>query len=415
MSSKFSQKSLLGLSLAALGLAVPAVADPGFNYGGDMVRGVNLGGWLVLEPWITPSIFDDAGDAAVDEYSLCATLGADQCRAVLSQHWASFITQDDFNQIAAAGMNHVRIPIGYWALTPIEGDPYVDGQLEYLDAAVGWARASGLRVLIDLHGAPGSQNGFDNSGKRGAIEWQQGNSTEQAKEAFKALAARYGGDADVVTAVEALNEPSIPGGINEDGLKQYYFDCWGVAREASQDTTVVLHDGFMPTESWNGFMSPAAGVYYVMMDTHHYEVFDSGLLALDASSHVRTACNFVKDHVQTSDKWTIVGEWTGAMTDCAKYLNGKGIGARYDGTYQGSSAIGSCDGKFVGTVDALPAADRDNIRRFIEGQLDAYEKGRGWLYWTWKTEGAPEWDMQQQLAAGVFPNPVDTRAFPGQC
>jgi len=127
-------------------------ADPGFAYGNDKVRGVNLGGWLVLEPWITPSIFDNAGDAAVDEWSLCETLGADQCRAVLSQHWASFVTADDFNQIAAAGMNHVRIPIGYWALTPLEGDPYVDGQLEYLDSAVNWARAAGLKVLVDLHG-----------------------------------------------------------------------------------------------------------------------------------------------------------------------------------------------------------------------------------------------------------------------
>lgn len=415
MSSRISQKSLLGLSLAALGLAVPAVADPGFAYGIDKVRGVNLGGWLVLEPWITPSIFDNAGDAAVDEWSLCATLGADQCRAVLSQHWSSFVTADDFNQIAAAGMNHVRIPIGYWALTPIEGDPYVDGQLEYLDAAVGWARGAGLKVLVDLHGAPGSQNGFDNSGKRGAIQWQQGDSTEQAKNALRELAKRYGGDADVVTAIEALNEPNVPGGINQDGLKQYYYDSWGVAREASQDTTVVLHDGFMPTESWNGFLNVGTGANYVMMDTHHYEVFDSGLLALDASSHVRTACNFASDHIETCDKWTIVGEWTGAMTDCAKYLNGKGIGARYDGTYPGSSLIGSCDGKSVGSVDTLSGEDRDNLRRFIEGQLDAYEKGSGWLYWTWKTEGAPEWDMQQQIAGGIFPNPVVDRQFPGQC
>lgn len=263
--------------------------------------------------------------------------------------------------------------------------------------------------------APGSQNGFDNSGKRGAINWQKGNTVDQTKMAFKALTKRYAKDGDVVTAVEALNEPNIPGGVNEDELKQYYYDAWGVAREASQNTAVVLHDGFVPTESWNGFMSEATGVWFVMMDTHHYEVFDNGLLALDVNSHAKTACEFANQHAVTTDKWTIVGEWTGAMTDCAKYLNGKGIGARYDGSYLSSKAVGSCDGKSVGTVNSLSQNDRIGIRRFIEAQLDAYEKAGGWLYWTWKTEGAPEWDMQQQLAGGVFPNPVTDRQFPGQC
>ncbi|KAJ5911584.1 glucan 1-3-beta-glucosidase A [Penicillium subrubescens] len=413
MSSLFLKKSLLGLSLVAA-LASPAVGIA-FDYGSEKVRGVNIGGWLVLEPWITPSVFDNVGDAAVDEWSLCATLGPDQCRQVLSEHWNSFITQEDFNQIAAAGMNHVRIPIGYWAVEHLEGDPYVDGQLQYLDSAVGWARAAGLKVMVDLHGAPGSQNGFDNSGKRGAITWQQGDTVDSTKNVLRTLAARYGGDADVVTAIEALNEPSIPGGVNEDGLKQYYYDSWGVAREATQDTTVVLHDGFVPTESWNGFMSESTGFYYVMMDTHHYEVFDNGLLAMNTASHVGNTCSFVNDHVLHTDKWTVVGEWTGAMTDCAKYLNGKGIGSRYDGTYQGSTALGSCDGKAVGNIDTLTGDERTNIRQFIEGQLDAYEKGNGWLYWTWKTEGAPEWDMQMQLAGGVFPNPVTSRQFPGQC
>lgn len=162
-------------------------------------------------------------------------------------------------------------------------------------------------------------------------------------------------------------------------------------------------------------MSESTGVWYVMMDTHHYEVFDSGLLAMDTQSHVSNVCSFAQDHVVTSDKWTVVGEWTGAMTDCAKYLNGKGIGARYDGTFSGSQSVGSCEGKSTGSVEDLSEEDRSNTRRFIEGQLDAYEKGNGWLYWTWKTEGAPEWDMQQQIAAGVFPNPVTSREFPGQC
>jgi glucan 1,3-beta-glucosidase len=37
-----------------------------FNIGGDTIRGVNLGGWFVLEPWITPSIFEATSDDVVD-------------------------------------------------------------------------------------------------------------------------------------------------------------------------------------------------------------------------------------------------------------------------------------------------------------------------------------------------------------
>jgi glucan 1,3-beta-glucosidase len=70
----------------------------------------------------------------------------------LNQHWGSWITEDDFAQISAAGLNTVRIPIGYWALAPQDGDPYVQGQLPYLATALGWARNHGLKVLLDLHG-----------------------------------------------------------------------------------------------------------------------------------------------------------------------------------------------------------------------------------------------------------------------
>jgi len=55
-------------------------------------------------------------------------------------------------QIAAAGLNHVRIPIGYWAVTPLPGDPYVQGAYDMLGAALDWARSHGLKVWIDLHG-----------------------------------------------------------------------------------------------------------------------------------------------------------------------------------------------------------------------------------------------------------------------
>lgn len=59
--------------LASFGNAAPATQmspvdkrSLKFNFGGDKVRGVNLGGWFVLEPWITPSLFENGPANAVD-------------------------------------------------------------------------------------------------------------------------------------------------------------------------------------------------------------------------------------------------------------------------------------------------------------------------------------------------------------
>lgn len=52
----------------------------------------------------------------------------------------------------AAGLNAVRIPVGYWAVDRLEYEPYVGGQFPYLIRAAEWAREVGLKVLIGLHG-----------------------------------------------------------------------------------------------------------------------------------------------------------------------------------------------------------------------------------------------------------------------
>lgn len=140
--------------LETLLATITDLLQEGFNYNDDKVRGVNLGGWLVLEPWITPSIFDQwaNGGGVVDEYTLTAALGKDEASRRLNAHWASWITEEDFKEIASMGLNHVRIPVGYWAFNPLPGDPFVQGQLTYLDQAIVWARNHGLKVMLDLHG-----------------------------------------------------------------------------------------------------------------------------------------------------------------------------------------------------------------------------------------------------------------------
>lgn len=228
--------------------------------GSEKVRGVNIGGWLVIEPWITPSLFDgiDSSLGAIDEYTLGQQLGADQALPILRQHWDTWCTWADFKKIKDAGFNSVRIPIGYWAYENV-GEPYVSGQAVYIDAAIDWARSLNLKVWIDLHGAPGSQNGFDNSGHKTTPGWGQGETVQQTLAVLKTISEKYAKAefADVVVAVELLNEPLGPV-LNMDTVRQFHTDGYYQTRQTSE-IPVVMSDAFLDSSQWAGFLTPDTG------------------------------------------------------------------------------------------------------------------------------------------------------------
>lgn len=200
----------------------------------------------------------DQSLGVVDEFTLTQKLGSDAALAILQPHWDSWCTFSDFQKIAIAGFNTVRIPIGYWAYSLESGETYTQGAAPYIDAAIDWARGTGLKIWIDLHGAPGSQNGFDNSGQRIATpQWQQGDSVAQTLAVLETITAKYAQAAyqDVVVGIELLNEP-LSSALNFDTLKQFYRDGYGQIRAVS-DTPVILHDGFVSPSTWNGFLTPS--------------------------------------------------------------------------------------------------------------------------------------------------------------
>jgi glucan 1,3-beta-glucosidase len=85
---------LLKVAVAALCGVVSALPanistrSVSFAFGSEKVRGVNIGGWLVLEPWITPSIFEnlDQSLGIVDELTLTGKLGTGAAYNILKPH-----------------------------------------------------------------------------------------------------------------------------------------------------------------------------------------------------------------------------------------------------------------------------------------------------------------------------------------
>ncbi|KAK9360597.1 glycoside hydrolase superfamily [Lipomyces starkeyi] len=416
--------TILGLLSAVTAVPTPQNSGPArrwlnFGYGhGDKVRGVNIGGWLVLEPYINLSLFRQfpVDNIPVDEYHFCQYLGKDECLSQLQAHWASWLSADDFAEMKAAGLNHVRIPIGYWAFQLLDSDPYVQGQIPYLDQALQWARQNGLKVWIDLHGVPGSQNGFDNSGLRDSFAWQTGANLEVTLNVMSTMIAKYAASEwnDVVVAIQPVNEPLGPV-LDRTKIEAYYdFSYYKLRNVQGSDIALALHDAFYPTTSWNSFLQYPEFTH-VILDHHAYQVFSNGEVARDQTAHLAQTC-VEGQNILSTTLWTVVGEWSAAMTDCAEWLNGVYRGARYDGSYTdngGSSFVGSCASRW--DFSTWSETDKANSRQYIEAQMDAYEQGQGWIFWCWKTENAVEWDFSFLRQNGIIPQPLDSRQFPSAC
>lgn len=215
------------------------------------------------------------------------------------------MTWQDFNKIKQSGFNVVRIPVGYWAYDS-SNSPYVGGADVYIDAAIDWARSLGLKIIVDLHGAPGSQNGYDNSGQRmDGPQWQTGNNVQRTLGVLKTISQKYAQTSyqDVVIGIQLLNEPALYNGLSFDVTKQFYRDGYGQVREVS-DTPVILHDGFKAPNEWNAFLTPSDNnAQNVAIDHHEYQIFDNGLLRMSPLEHQQHACSS-SEYYNGADKWS---------------------------------------------------------------------------------------------------------------
>jgi len=397
-----------------------------FDYGTQKVKGVNIGGWLVTEPWITPSLYEIDDPEVVDEYTLCKSLGRDKATRRLRAHWDSFYTEEDFHTIKSYGLNHVRIPIGYWAFDISDGEPYVQGQFEYLIKAVGWCRGVGLKVMIDLHGAPGSQNGADNSGKRGDIGWDENpDYVERTKAVLVKLTNKFSKPeyAQVVAGIQPLNEPAgFKGKHMVKTVKQFYKDGYDIVRHSGKHSgdgaptqlLYTIHDACQPMSAWSNFF-PSPQYHSVSLDAHLYTVFTDEGSRMTEEERMADYCGKIPALKASQAKiWTLVGEFTPAPTDCAPLLNGIGKGARYDGTYAGSTKVGDCRSK-SGLASSFSKKYKESLGKLFEIQTHVYEHGSGWFMWTFKTEKADDWSYDAGVKGGWIPKNLDQKIYGVHC
>jgi glucan 1,3-beta-glucosidase len=361
------------------------------------LRGVNLGGWLVLERWMAPSLF--AGLAATDETTFCTELGAD-AGPRLREHWNRWITRADFEWLAERGINAVRIPVGHWILGApyprhasygAAAHPFVEGGVEVLDRAMDWAADCGLRVVLDLHAAPGCQNGFDNGGIKDVCEWHtRAEYVDFSVELLGRLAARYAGHR-ALHAIEVLNEPrwDVPTPLLED----FYTRAYAAIRAhcPAQRIAVVFHDGFRSHREFQPLFA-RGGFDNVVFDVHRYQCFDRADIDMDIHGHLHKAGVAWADEALAVQgdlgMPAIAGEWSLG-------LDLKVVSLWAPGPYN----------------HALERMDRFQedtaYRGYAAAQLLAFERYRGWFFWSYRTETTPAWCFRECVERGWLPARFD--------
>ena len=208
---------LLVALLLILGLVVPASADPlvrieGKNFvapdGATIhLKGISLGNWLMPEGYMFK--FEVAKAPRQILAAFDRLLGPEQAAAFWTQYRDSYITQDDIRFIKSVGFNMVRVPL-HWRLF-MTADGIMAGEgWALLDRVVGWAAASGLYVIPDLHAAPGGQTGINHDDGPGyPLMFYVPRDRELTVRLWRAIAARYSGNPTIL-GYDILNEPIAP-------------------------------------------------------------------------------------------------------------------------------------------------------------------------------------------------------------
>ncbi|KAJ4463749.1 glycoside hydrolase superfamily [Lentinula edodes] len=397
----------------------------------DRIYGVNLGGLFVIEPFITPSFFEKY-TTAVDEWTLSEAMAADTSTggglSQLEDHYNTFITEQDIAEIAGAGLNWIRLPIPYWAIETWPGEPFLaKTSWKYILRVLGWARKYGLRVNLDLHTIPGSQNGYNHSGKLGQVNFLNGvmgiANAQRTLNYIRIITEFIAQQEylDVVPMFGIVNEALLTT-IGKDQLTDFYLEAHNMIRGitglgAGNGPFISIHDGFVGLDSWAGFLP---GSDRINIDTHPYFAFDdesndspiaTGLGSGAGGIWPAQACNAWGPDINSSRSdfgVTIAGEFSNGYNDCGLFLKGT---SSYTPTYGGDCSLWQDASTWNDTVIA-------GVKAFALASMDATQN---WFFWTWKIGNStannrvesPLWSYQLGLEGGWIP--TDPREAVGAC
>jgi len=380
-----------------------SVTTPGTNPV-PKVFGVNYGSIFVPEDWSLATDRTEfyegcvafSPDANQDLGRLClTTLPEDKFEERYLARLDKYINDEDFAKMAAMGVNVLRVPCGYWNWVTYPGSSTPNGFFTekmavlqtlhpdvyrpYFDRIFNSAKKHGIKVLLDLHGLPGSQNGEMHSGHQ--VEHPQFNTEWNKWKAVEAVEnmANYVMDSsvkegrlDTLYGIQVINEPNHYVDDPREFLDQYYEEAIAAARKAGlpKEVPMIVFEWTYNMWKWEDDRFDYETYGNVMWDTHVYHTYMEwvdGTPITDPSvedqekKYWRDLCDIDTMHRRQSGG-VVVGEWS---------LAG-------------------------------PAWDKEKNQIFVKWIVRQFmERSHGSIFWTWEAD-IPEWSFTKSETAFEF-------------
>jgi endoglucanase len=186
--------------------------------------------------------------------------------------------ESDFDTIAEQGFNFVRLPLDYRCYTP-QGDwaSYDEASLKQIDQAITWSMERGIRVMLNLHRAPGfcihDPDGVPAASKvpanqRGSL-WTDPSSRNAFLDHWAMWARRYRRVPAEYLMFNLLNEPT---GSDAEAYVNLMVEAARRVRKYRADRPVVV-DGLNGGPDLDPLLKAAALKESLILSKHCYEPF----------------------------------------------------------------------------------------------------------------------------------------------
>lgn len=278
----------------------------------------------------------------------------------------TWYTQEEFNRAKAVGFTFARIPFWYrWFEDDAAPCKYRDYGFTYLDRAIAWAKANGMYVLLDMHGAPGGQNPWEHTGEisRGEL-FADEECQKRTCALWKAIAARYKNE-PAIFCYGCLNEPFSAKGVED--WSRVHDGIYKAIRSTGDRHIIMMEDGYKLEENpWRekGFFPKpdSMGWENVIYSIHFYHTPDE------------------KDYKKVGDQVIRIGTMEQDRTDVPIYM-----------------------GEFNSLLE-----DRNAAIEAMAYFFDRFNaKGWAWSPWTFKFTGPGRktlWGVYQYAGDWTTPN-----------